>query len=846
MVLACIPAFGQRPLGTDVSHYQGAGINWPAVKAAGVSFAWAKATEGTGFTDANFAGNEVNAKAAGVLIGAYHFARPSQNPNITGANSADSEAAHYWSVAGNYVKAGSGYCVPMLDWEDTGATIAAGFTSSATMSAWVIQWCNSVSNYARAAGIPGLKPVIYTGVWYSQPGGTYPGLTTAVTNWPSWIAAYPANPQPQTGGPSSSFPWPTWNLWQYADTNWSGGDSDVFKGTLAGFTNMFVVGAQGGPIFVTQPSNRNADRGGSITMAAPAGGLAPLRYQWRFNGVNIANATNSALTLSNIQTTNAGNYTAVVTNSAGSITSNPALLTVNPLFTTVFSDEFDVNSSANWTLNRSSTDSRVSFAYNYAPYGIPSAPKSVGGTTKGVKFEANVSLAAAGALNISPIGQNFGGNYRLHYDMWINANGPFPAGGAGSTQHQTAGLGTAGNRVQWNSGTSDGVWFAIDGEGQATDTSPDIRAFVGTALQNTNTGVYVGGTDTEIRRNSHAYYANVFPGGQSAPGAQSQSGQLETGTVGFAWRDVVVNKTGNVIEWFIDGLKIAAVTNALTASNIFIGYWDTFNSLSDNTNLSFGIVDNLRVEVPVVAPSITTPPQPLTVVQGSNATFTVVGTGVPAPAYQWRFAGTNIAGANGSSYTRSNAQTADAGSYSVVLTNVGGAVTSAPVTLTVNVPPSISTPPSDVTTNTGGVATFSVTATGVPSPSYQWLRQSAFIGGANSSTYTIGNVQTNDAGQFQVIVANVAGAVTSAVATLTVTLPPGQPSQFQLIELLPDQRVHLILSVESGTPYLLQTSSNLTDWTTLTNFVNSNSVFEFTDEPAANIPSRFYRARIGP
>src|SRR6185369_8683421 len=153
---------------------------------------------------------------------------------------------------------------------------------------------------------------------------------------------------------------------------------------------------------------------------------------------------------------------------------------------------------------------------------------------------------------------------------------------------------------------------------------------------------------------------------------------------------------------FIDGLKIAAVTNVtFTSSNIFVGYWDSFSSLSANTNLSFGLVDNLRVEVPVVAPSITTPPQPLTVVQGSNATFTVVGTGVPAPAYQWRFAGTNIAGANGSSYTRSNAQTADAGSYSVVLTNVGGAVTSAPVTLTVNVPPSISTPPSDVTTNTG-------------------------------------------------------------------------------------------------------------------------------------------------
>jgi len=40
-----------------------------------------------------------------IPIGAYHFARPSQNPSITGANSADSEAAHYWSVVSNYVNA---------------------------------------------------------------------------------------------------------------------------------------------------------------------------------------------------------------------------------------------------------------------------------------------------------------------------------------------------------------------------------------------------------------------------------------------------------------------------------------------------------------------------------------------------------------------------------------------------------------------------------------------------------------------------------------------------------------------------------------------------------------------
>src|ERR1700693_3999202 len=73
------PAMAQRALGTDVSNYQGPGINWTSVKNAGVSFAWAKATEGTGFIDADFTINEANAKAAGVPIGAYDFAHPEAN-----------------------------------------------------------------------------------------------------------------------------------------------------------------------------------------------------------------------------------------------------------------------------------------------------------------------------------------------------------------------------------------------------------------------------------------------------------------------------------------------------------------------------------------------------------------------------------------------------------------------------------------------------------------------------------------------------------------------------------------------------------------------------------------------
>ena len=124
--LAGLTTHAQRPLGTDVSGYQPANINWTGVKNDGVSFAWVKATEGTYYVNPNFTSQLPGAASAGVYVGAYHFARPSDDPNITGAKSADSEAAYFWSVAGSYVKTGGGYLVPMLDWEDTGATNEIG------------------------------------------------------------------------------------------------------------------------------------------------------------------------------------------------------------------------------------------------------------------------------------------------------------------------------------------------------------------------------------------------------------------------------------------------------------------------------------------------------------------------------------------------------------------------------------------------------------------------------------------------------------------------------------------------------------------------------------------------
>ena len=170
-----------------------------------------------------------------------------------------------------------------------------------------------------------------------------------------------------------------------------------------------------------------------------------------------------------------------------------------------------------------------------------------------------------------------------------------------------------------------------------------------------------------------------------------------------------------------------------------------------------------------IAPSITTQPQSQAVSPGSNVTFTVVASGTTPFSYQWLFNGTNISAANTNFYTLANAQFTNAGNYSVIVTNIAGSITSSNAVLTVsNLPPSITTQPQSQTVNVGGSVTFTVVAGGTAPLSYQWLLGGTNIAGATTNSCTRTHVQTNDAGNYTVVVTNVAGCVTSVVATLTV------------------------------------------------------------------------------
>jgi hypothetical protein len=143
--------------------------------------------------------------------------------------------------------------------------------------------------------------------------------------------------------------------------------------------------------------------------------------------------------------------------------------------------------------------------------------------------------------------------------------------------------------------------------------------------------------------------------------------------------------------------------------------------------------------------------------------------------YKWRFNGATITGATTASFTLSNPQAADAGSYTVTVLNPYGKVTSQNAVLTVLVPPSITTQPASQTVLEGSSATFLVSAAGTSPLSYQWkkdgvaLQESAHIVGSQTSQLTITSVTGADDGNYSVLIANVVGSVVSSNALLVVS-----------------------------------------------------------------------------
>lgn len=229
-----------RVQGVDVSYVQRNAVDWNAVERAGFRFAFIKATEGNGGRDPAFLAHVAGAKAAGLHVGAYAFARPSAD---------DQDAARelenlFGMCEGLGTEAGD--LPPVLDLEST--KLAGDDTLS-----WVETWVWLAHEYW------GRWPVLYTGAYFWEGLGARARGAEWVRNCPLWLAQYPIDyrksperartyePGP-TAAPRVPQPWLSWDLWQYSG---NGGkpvpgvrvdcDRNVFNGDYDAFCKRLVL-----------------------------------------------------------------------------------------------------------------------------------------------------------------------------------------------------------------------------------------------------------------------------------------------------------------------------------------------------------------------------------------------------------------------------------------------------------------------------------------------------------------------------------------------------------------------------------------------------------------------------
>jgi len=183
--------------GIDVSNWQGS-IDWLQVASDGYTFAFAKATEGTAFTDVTYAVNRSGTQGLGLRIGAYHFARPEGSGDAALVASAIAQADHFVDAA----QPRAGDLPPVLDLEQSGGL------AQAALAKWTQAWLAEVT--ART----GLSPLVYTSpnFWKTKLGDT-PAFAQSGTRL--WLAHWTAGPSPTV--PAANWNGLGWSFWQWSD-----------------------------------------------------------------------------------------------------------------------------------------------------------------------------------------------------------------------------------------------------------------------------------------------------------------------------------------------------------------------------------------------------------------------------------------------------------------------------------------------------------------------------------------------------------------------------------------------------------------------------------------------------
>ena len=582
--------------------------------------------------------------------------------------------------------------------------------------------------------------------------------------------------------------------------------------TLAGgYAHSYALLYDAPPVILTQPTNVVAAvTNKAVSFVVQASGSLPLRATWYRSGttntilgaVTFSNTTTSVsfsggtvtgsstnlpapqfalnLLASYVVSSNAVNYFVVVTNLAGSVTSSVASLTV------------------------------------LTPPKINNQPVNVA-TNPGATVFFNVGVS---------------GSQPLSYQWWFNGN---PLATAGLT-----------NRLQLdNVSTNDSGSYQL----VLTNAVGSVTSSVAVLTVGGAPAIATQPVNTSVRVGSNATLSAAVSGSQPLI---------------YQW---YYFQTNTDISSLVDGTNASyVVANAQT--NNAGSYFFVVNN-------DFGSVTSSVAVLTVVAPPVilTQPTNVVAAVTNKAVSFVVQASGsLPLRATWYRSGTTNtILGAvtfsntttsvsfSGGTVTGSSTNlpapqfalnllasyvvSSNAVNYFVVVTNLAGSVTSSVASLTVLTPPKINNQPVNVATNPGATVFFNVGVSGSQPLSYQWWFNGNPLATAGlTNRLQLDNVSTNDSGSYQLVLTNAVGSVTSSVARLTILVNGASSAPYLwLLNHDPSGGDGIMIALESGRNYRVQSSTDLTSWTDVTNFLSHSSLVVFTNSNFENLPSLYYR-----
>jgi hypothetical protein len=501
------------------------------------------------------------------------------------------------------------------------------------------------------------------------------------------------------------------------------------------------------PVIVQSPVDQTVTEGDTATFEVVASGTAPLSYQWQRNGTSIAGATQTAYSLSDAQLTDSGSeFSVVVGNDSGTVTSASAELTVLPQATP---------GSLLWISDENGRLARINIHTG--------ASESV----------VNVGLVLTD-IAFSPSGELYG----MTQERLVRVDP-----GTGATTDIGAHQIPSGNALVF--GPDGRLYGAGRGSTRIYEIDPDTGA--ATALG--DVGFKSVG---DLAFNGGELFLTATEGRLVRIDQSNWKGSVVGDTIGF------VRVMG--LATAEDGVLYGVSDRNIIAIDTTTGRGSLMSTYSESLGKGFGTAFLFEAVMP---PHITRHPQDLTREVGTTASFSVVATGTGTLDYQWFKDGSALVDAIQPSLTLAGVQLTDAGLYHVEVSNEIGLATSTAARLTVepgSQPPSglsvTIDPGQSVCENT--LVLFCVEANGTPPLAYQWFKNGVALSGQTESCLTIPAARADDSGEYSVRVTNSAGQSTSSPVSLTVdTAAPVFSRALPLPAALP-QAVQVIIQAAPG------------------------------------------------